>query len=366
MRGVDVADGSVESAFAKILACTDHSVVDAQLLRPVASHIRATSGVCFRFAGAPQADCYAANYMYAGDTPEAAEAYLHHYFRLDPVVRSGLHWLHHPQAPIQPVWALSASATDSPDRRYRDAFLYRYNIGHVMALIVPCPIASGSQLMGIGFHRCVDDRPFQPEEVRIFERLAPAISSALRLLAYQDAERLSYDVLKGLSAAGGLGFVILDHDLAIENADARGLADLDVTSVGGAAGPLGEVRRLLISNELSGDCDGRNALTTTNANGRPLEISVTRLRSPGGRARYLLITSEPLAARLLRSTTRLFELTDRESEIARLVATGLCNASIAVALHIAPRTVENHLRSVYAKAGVSSRTQLVSKLLRLQ
>lgn len=364
MHGVDVADGSIESAFATILACTDHSSVDAQLLRPVAANIAATSGVYFRFAGAPRADCYAANYSYAGDTPEAAEVYLDHYFRFDPVVRSGLHWLHHPQAPIQLVSGLSASSVDLHDHAYRDAFLYRYNIGHVMALIVPCPIASGSQLMCIGFHRCVDDRPFQPHEMRVFERLAPAISSVLRLLAYQDAERLSHDVLSALSAAGGVGYVILDHDLAIENANARGLADLDV-SPAGAAALLGEVRRLLIAGELSGEVDGRNVLTTA-SNGRPLEICVSRLRSHGGRERYLLITSEPLTARLLNATTRMFALTDRESEIARLVAAGLCNASIATELRIALRTVENHLRSVYVKADVSSRTQLVSKLLRLQ
>jgi DNA-binding NarL/FixJ family response regulator len=99
---------------------------------------------------------------------------------------------------------------------------------------------------------------------------------------------------------------------------------------------------------------------------RPLEISVSRLRSPGGRERYLLITSEPLTARLLNASTRLFALTEREGEIARLVAAGLCNAGIATELRIALRTVENHLRSIYAKADVSSRTQLVSKLLRLQ
>lgn len=365
MHSVELADDSMESAFAKILACTDHSNVDAQLLRPVAARIAATSGVYFRFTGAPRADCYAASYSYAGDTPEAAEVYLDHYFRHDPVVRSGLHWLHHPQAPIDLVSGLSASSVDLHDHAYRDAFLYRYNIGHVMALIVPCPIASGPQLMCIGFHRCVDDRPFQAHEVRTFERLAPAITSAMRLLAYQDAERLSHDVLNSLSSTGGVGYVILDHDLAIENANARGLADLDVSATAGTAALLGEVRRLLICGALSGDCgDGRNVFTTRGS--RPLEVSISRLRSPAGRERYLLLTSEPLTARLLNATTRLFALTERESGIARLVAAGLCNAGIATELGIALRTVENHLRSIYAKADVSSRTQLVSKLLRLQ
>ena len=52
-------------------------------------------------------------------------------------------------------------------------------------------------------------------------------------------------------------------------------------------------------------------------------------------------------------------LTERESEVATLAASGLSNKEIAVRLGTSPRTVGNQLQSVYQKLGVSSRSELV-------
>jgi predicted ATPase/DNA-binding CsgD family transcriptional regulator len=49
-------------------------------------------------------------------------------------------------------------------------------------------------------------------------------------------------------------------------------------------------------------------------------------------------------------------LSERESEVLRLVAKGLTNAGVARELYISPRTVDRHLSSVYRKLGVGSRT----------
>jgi ATP/maltotriose-dependent transcriptional regulator MalT len=49
-------------------------------------------------------------------------------------------------------------------------------------------------------------------------------------------------------------------------------------------------------------------------------------------------------------------LSSREVEVLRLVAQGLTDAEVAERLFLSPRTVGQHLRSVYNKLGVSSRT----------
>ncbi len=57
-------------------------------------------------------------------------------------------------------------------------------------------------------------------------------------------------------------------------------------------------------------------------------------------------------------------ISDREKEIIRLVAQGLDNREIGEKLFISPKTVKNHITSIYAKTGARNRVQLVNLLNR--
>ena len=54
----------------------------------------------------------------------------------------------------------------------------------------------------------------------------------------------------------------------------------------------------------------------------------------------------------------------QEEEVAKLVTKGLPNKTIAVVLDISPWTVATHLRRIYAKLGVNSRTEMVACILK--
>jgi len=56
------------------------------------------------------------------------------------------------------------------------------------------------------------------------------------------------------------------------------------------------------------------------------------------------------------------DLSEREAQIIRLIARGAGTAEIANELLLSRHTVRDHVKAVFAKAGVSSRGELVAKL----
>jgi DNA-binding CsgD family transcriptional regulator len=74
-------------------------------------------------------------------------------------------------------------------------------------------------------------------------------------------------------------------------------------------------------------------------------------------ARYLLLRGEPTVER------DAILLSARELEIARMIARGHTNRTIAAVLEISPWTVSTHLRRVFAKLDVGSRAAMVARLV---
>lgn len=61
-----------------------------------------------------------------------------------------------------------------------------------------------------------------------------------------------------------------------------------------------------------------------------------------------------------KSPSRIDSLTEREREVAALIARGATNRAIAEALSISERTVERHVANIFAKLDVGSRTQIAA------
>jgi DNA-binding NarL/FixJ family response regulator len=57
-----------------------------------------------------------------------------------------------------------------------------------------------------------------------------------------------------------------------------------------------------------------------------------------------------------------YRLTARERQVTRLVARGLCTDAIAARLYLSSWTVQDHLKAIFEKVGVTTRGELVARL----
>jgi DNA-binding CsgD family transcriptional regulator len=95
--------------------------------------------------------------------------------------------------------------------------------------------------------------------------------------------------------------------------------------------------------------------------GRWLSVRAAPLEGPGN---DVVVTLEPAPrAALSRMALAAHGLTAREEDVALLVLQGTGTQGIADALHLSPHTVQDHLKKVFAKVGVSSRRELTAKLV---
>jgi DNA-binding NarL/FixJ family response regulator len=113
---------------------------------------------------------------------------------------------------------------------------------------------------------------------------------------------------------------------------------------------IGEMRRSFrVWGVLPADVSGEELIAAVQALSQGLIVGTSAL----------LFESESESEPLSRGP-----LTDRESEVLGLLAKGLANKQIAVALRISEHTVKFHVSSIYTKLNVTNRTEAVREGLR--
>ena len=100
------------------------------------------------------------------------------------------------------------------------------------------------------------------------------------------------------------------------------------------------------------------AVKATAAGGKVLDPAVA------GRVVAQMTAGRPVS-RPAAASEQVEPLSERELDVLRLAGQGLTNKAIGLDLNISDRTVQGHLANIYGKLGVASRTEAVTKALKL-
>ena len=208
-------------------------------------------------------------------------------------------------------------------------------------------------------------RGFSDDEVAFVETIAPIVGRALRL-------SLISHPAQG-AATRGPGMAIVDPDSRVVSATPEALAWFeDLESVYRLRDPdLGvevpsEIMVAAHGARARAASGATPAATRTRARTRSgvwLLIHASCLQAADGALANAAVVIEPAkASEVAPLIVEAYELTPREVDVTRALARGLTTNEIARELHLSRYTVQDHLKAVYEKTGVSSRGELVAKM----
>ncbi len=217
-------------------------------------------------------------------------------------------------------------------------------------------------------NRCSAHASFGDDEVRFVEAIAPVVGRGLR--------RSLITFPADGTIGRGPGMAILDERSRLVSVTAEAvewLAEIATDSSYTVTDPAMDIR-------LPGEIfvAAQEARGRRSADGSPPAAVRTRLRTRGGAwmlvhasclreadgslGHTALVIEPAKASEIAPLIAAAYELTPRELDVTRALARGLSTHEIALELHLSRYTIQDHLKSVYEKTGVSSRGELVAKL----
>jgi DNA-binding CsgD family transcriptional regulator len=207
-------------------------------------------------------------------------------------------------------------------------------------------------------HRELRGRNFSQREAEFLASVVPHLAQGLRSTALLDRATASDESAPGL--------LLLPEDFSLIAATPKGeewLAEIAdrpnrrelPAIIYGVAG------RLLTEMGLGNQAELPRARVQTRA-GRWLTAHASRVGGAKcvGQIAIILEPARPLE--LVPLLLKAYGLSARQSHIARLVLRGIATAGIASELSISESTVQQHLKSIFDKTGVSSRRELVASV----
>lgn len=334
--------------------------IENNIIRPIARAINAKSASFVQFYADPMGEASFGLNRYIGRHPAVMSDFFNKFHPLCPWTRSVTKQLKESDHVDELLFADSFPNAIERDLNWRDNFLAHYGIVHFAGILLPIYLPFETHVAAFAFHRPREDPAFSPAEIEYIQRVSLAIKPTLHMIASAQARAMSQAIEIAYNKIDEkLGFLILDEDLMIRHANARGMKDANASSPSPPGSKLlGEVKKNLLSfNQNSG-----SGFIFQSEETGPVEVEIHNISVSAGRIFHLVLTAVSKKSCPVGNSCRQFGLTNRERDVVEGIVAGKQTAEFSRELGISERTGENHLRSIYRKVGVNSRTQLLSKI----
>lgn len=254
--------------------------------------------------------------------------------------------------------AVEAGGDRSVNPRMRDLIRPYYGYDDELRLAG----RDGTRLWGgLAIFRGADDAPFTPDEVAYVATLSASYAAGLRagLLV-----RLAGHADRGLDRGPAVAIVDADNRIRQLSVGAAEILD-DIAQLPHMAPASGTIASLVINARryLRGDLDALPRARVRLPSGRWLVLHASPLSGVDGPDGDVVVTMEEARPpEIIPLVVEAFQLTERERDVTQLVLQGVDTKDIASTLHLSRYTVQDHLKSVFDKAGVRSRRELTSRV----
>ncbi|TRW47254.1 helix-turn-helix domain-containing protein [Georgenia yuyongxinii] len=270
----------------------------------------------------------------------------------------------------RPVGVLVDDTGGDPNRstRYRDLLTTRYGLDHELRAAL---VVGGAAWATLALYR-QGPRGFSAAEADLVAAVAPVLALGARAAVAAGAAQRLQQAPPAAAAGGGQagedgapGVLVVDSAGRVVQSTTT--AEHLVAELGGAV--HGELPIAVVATIAAARAPARRGrhlqarARVRTRTGRWLVVHGAALADHAGDRRHVVVTIKQAGPpEVVPVVVAALGLSARERDVVAGVLRGASTAEIAAALHLSPYTVQDHLKSVFDKAGVSSRRELVAKV----